>query len=53
MFDGIDPPRQPPGRRPVNERAVTIIILVYALLLLFMPVSVDGVADIVRYFRGH
>ena len=53
MFDGIDPPRQTPSRRPVNEKAVTIIILVYALLLLFMPISVDGMVDIVRYIRGH
>ena len=53
MFDGVDVPRQPPRPRPVNENAVTILIVVFALLLLVTPFSLGGMVDIIRYVRGH
>lgn len=43
-----EPPRPvpaPPGRR---ERFLTRMFLVYALVLLVLPVSASGIADLVR-----
>ncbi|WP_084582735.1 hypothetical protein [Sphingomonas azotifigens] len=36
----------PPGRR---ERFLTRMFLVYALVLLLLPVSASGIADLIRY----
>ncbi|MGN7998301.1 hypothetical protein [Sphingomonas sp. 22176] len=36
----------PPGRR---ERFLTRMLLVYALILLLLPVSASGIADLIRY----
>ncbi len=53
MFDGADFPRPPPRRRHVNETMVTIGIVLFAMIMLFMPISLAGLVDLVRYFRGH
>lgn len=41
----------PPPRRPVyrHEKALTRLIFVYLFLLLFLPVSLGGVVDLIRY----
>lgn len=36
----------PPGRR---ERFLTRMLLVYAMILLLLPVSANGLADLIRY----
>lgn len=44
-----EPPRPvpvPPGRR---ERFLTRMFLFYALILLLLPVSASGIADLIRY----
>jgi hypothetical protein len=53
MFDGADFPRPPPGRRPVNETVVTIGIVIFAATMLFMPISLASLVDLIRYIRGH
>ena len=40
------PPRRPPFR---HERALTWLLLAYALILLLLPVSLGGFVDAVRY----
>lgn len=40
------PTPAPPGRR---ERFLTRMFLVYALILLLLPVSADGIVDLIRY----
>lgn len=39
----------PPGKR---ERFLTRMFLVYALVLLLLPVSASGIADLIRYVIG-
>ncbi len=53
MFDGVDFPRQPPGRPPVNERGLTIAIVIFAMAMLITPISLASLVDIIRYISGH
>lgn len=43
------PTPAPPGRR---ERFLTRMFLFYALVLLLLPVSAGGIADLIRYLLG-
>ncbi|MDQ0838464.1 hypothetical protein [Sphingomonas faeni] len=40
------PPRKPVYR---HEKALTRLIFVYLFLLLFLPVSLGGMVDLIRY----
>ena len=42
-----DPAPRPPVFR--HERALSRLILVYALVLLLLPISLDGIVDLARY----
>jgi hypothetical protein len=53
MFDGVDLPPKRPSRRPVNETAITIVIVVFALAMLVTPISLAALVDVVRAIRGH
>ncbi len=53
MFDGVDFPPKKPARRPVNETAVTIVIVVFALAMLITPISLAALVDVIRAIRGH
>lgn len=39
----------PPGKR---ERFLTRMFLVYALILLLLPISAGSIADLIRYLIG-
>ncbi|WP_158743114.1 hypothetical protein [Acidisphaera sp. L21] len=53
-FDGSDfDPRPPRGRPPVNETAMTVAVVLFALSMLIMPISLGGLVDIIRYIHGH
>ncbi len=54
-FDGAGypPKRQEPRRRSFSENALHVCLLVFALVLLVMPVSVAALVDLVRYLHGH
>jgi len=53
VFDGIDFPPRPPGRPPVNDRGLTIVIVIFAMTMLITPISLAGLVDIIRYISGH
>ncbi len=40
------PPRKPPFR---HEKALTRLLLAYALVLLLLPVSLGSIVDLIRY----
>ena len=50
-FDGRDFPQRPPRRPTASDNTVSIIILAVAISLLVLPVSLDGLVDIIRYLR--
>lgn len=53
-FDGTDfPKRQRRTPAKPSENVVCFVVLFAAMMLLFLPVSIDGFADIVRYFQRH
>lgn len=54
-FDGTDFPERdgPPGRGTPNDNAATWIIVLLAFCMLVMPVSLNGLIDIIRYMRGN
>lgn len=53
-FDGTDfPKRQRRAPAKPSENVVCILVLAAAMMMLFLPVSIDGFADIVRYFQHH
>jgi len=43
------PPRKPPYR---HEKALTRLLLAYALVLLLLPVSLGGIVDLIRYLAA-
>ncbi|TXC71738.1 hypothetical protein FSB78_12865 [Sphingomonas ginsenosidivorax] len=43
------PPRKPPFR---HEKALTRLLLAYALVLLLLPVSLGSIVDLIRYLLG-
>ncbi len=53
MFDGVDIPPRPPGRPPVNDKGLTIVIVIFAMAMLITPISLASLVDIIRYLRGH
>ena len=54
-FDGTDCPERdgPPGRGTPNDNAATWIIVLLAFCMLVMPISLNGLVDIIRYMRGN
>ena len=54
-FDGSDFRAEPerPSRAPAREKIWAAVIIALVFLMLVMPVSAEGVVDIVRYFRGN
>lgn len=54
-FDGTDFPERdgPPSRGTPNDNAATWIIVLLAFCMLVMPVSLNGLIDIIRYMRGN
>ena len=54
-FDGTNFSLRPekPARPAPSDNVVTILIIIISFSLLFMPVSMAGLIDIVWYLRGH
>jgi hypothetical protein len=49
------PRKEDPPPRPVpfrHEKALSRLLLVYALILLVLPVSLGGIVDLIRYFAA-
>jgi hypothetical protein len=44
-----EPPRPVPALPGKRERFLSRMLLVYALILLLLPVSANGIADLIRY----
>ncbi len=54
-FDGTNyrPEPEQPARPSAEERIFLILLVVVALTLLFMPISLAALGDLVRYTGGH
>ena len=50
-FDGVDRParRRTPKSSAKDDRAITFIIVLLAVVLLVMPISIAALGDIVRF----
>ncbi len=53
-FDGANfrDRREEPGRAARRERIWAVVVVVSAALMLVMPVSAEGLIDLVHYLRG-
>lgn len=52
-WEQIEPELPPPPAVPsARERILLRLALAYGLLLLILPVTLDGMADLVRYIAG-